>query len=406
MINVFYGYSAVWTLVLILYKLKWSNLCRELDGGLLAFLIFSILFSFALGYIFRKKLEYKPYSKEINLKKIKYILYALILYICVEMIYERNIPVLNVVFKGVSYNERGYVGIPYIHSLVTAFMIFYSFYCSYMWVSKKQKIFLVSLIVIVLYFVVLLQRQYILICFLSFINFVYLQKKYDLKREFKNKKIKIINLGLAVAVLILLFLFGTLGNMRYGKSWSWNDSSMINAVAQKNERYPALMPNEFFWTYAYIVTPLANLNNNVIMQSNSIKTDNKNIAAFEFLSDSITKKFFNYQRKTPLLEVRSLNACTCFVGINNSLGIAGMYLMFFVQMACACIVVKVSYKRNNELLMLNVTGLLYFLMLSFFENTFVFPTTAYILLFSIIASFKFNLKKKEEQFENRISGGV
>ena len=57
MINVFYYNGIIWIGVLFLYFLGWSDLCTNLQVGLVTFIIVDIIVSFLIGFLFREKMK-------------------------------------------------------------------------------------------------------------------------------------------------------------------------------------------------------------------------------------------------------------------------------------------------------------------------------------------------------------
>lgn len=94
MLNVFYTYSYAWIVVLILYKLGWSDLCLPLDKGLSIFLIISIVFSFIIGKSIDKNFKFIILSE--NPHRNKKITYYLIFFYFIDFIYAKKIPLLSV----------------------------------------------------------------------------------------------------------------------------------------------------------------------------------------------------------------------------------------------------------------------------------------------------------------------
>lgn len=102
MVNIFYLYGIIWSAILICYSLNWSDLCTQLDEGLLFFVISMIVISLSIGYIFRKKLKFQ--KLDTNPHKSAKITILLWLFYILEFMYERKIPLLSVM-KGISYRR-------------------------------------------------------------------------------------------------------------------------------------------------------------------------------------------------------------------------------------------------------------------------------------------------------------
>ena len=166
MINFYYGYSIIWSLILFFYSLGYSNLCKPIDKGLLLFLMISIFISAILGYIQKNKF------KNIELKKNPHKNYKMTLlflvYFIIEIIVSKKVPLLSVI-RGQSYSSINYEGINGLHVLVSSAAIIYSFYLSFLYANFRDKRLLIENSIILAYFIMLVQRQNILICILGFI---------------------------------------------------------------------------------------------------------------------------------------------------------------------------------------------------------------------------------------------
>lgn len=388
MLNVFYCYGIVWSIILILYSFGWSDLCSSLNGWLLFILIVFIIVSFGIGYYFKDKIKFSiPKLKKVNVKNVSKIFMVFFLF---EFIIEWNIPLLNVLL-GNAYNSVGFSGIPILHMVMTSLAIIYSFYLSYIFTLTKDKKMLLHLGLILLYFLLLMQRQNILICILIFINLF----SVSIFENFKIKKIELkkkcfVGGALLLSVALLLYLFGVFGNVRYGSNWKWNDSSMMMKLGRINDKYPSLLPEEYSWSYVYLVSPLVNLNENIKNKSedSSIKVGKY---ILEFIPEFIANKFNGYSKDKIYLPVKSLTASTSYVRAYNYTGFLGMVIMFIAQMGISIFVLLNTKKNNSSLVVVNCMCVLYFLIFSFFENTFVYSVTSMVLLFALIMSF--DLKK-------------
>lgn len=379
MINIFYGYGAVWSLVLILYLLKWSNLCTPLNISLLLFIIFGILFSYFIGFFMRKKMKF--YKLTENPHKKSTVTKIFLLLFILEIIYEKEIPLFGVI-TGSSYSTISFTGLPNLHVLISSAAIFYSFYLSYIFSCFKQKKVLLENCLIISYFILLVQRQNILVCLLMFVNNLYACNSEYFAKKIKSGRNKMF---LLVLVSIFLYGFGVFGNIRYGSSWQWNDSSMIQKLGRINENYPSFLPKEYSWSYVYLVSPLVNLNYNI---DNVNTNDDAYKYMMEYVPEFLRNNFFDYEKELTLLPVSSLTASTSYVRVYKYGGYLGMYAMLFVQLILSAIVALGAYKNRKNYFVVVCNGLTYFLLFSFFTNTFVYSITGMILLISILCSTK------------------
>jgi len=380
MLNVFWGYGILYATMLLCYCFGWSDLCTELDTGLMVFLIVSISISFLLGYLFRKKFKFVELENDTHKPKI---IYILIIFYALNFIYSRNIPMLQV-FLGNAYNSTAFSGIPHLNLFISSFSILYSIYLSYLYVNLKKRSILIELLIILFYFILCVQRQNIFIIILLFLNITVLSLRK--KKIFTKKRIFMFG----IAFIILLYLFGVLGNIRYGSKWSWNNSKMIVTLGRINENYPKIIPYEFCWSYIYLTSPLANLNYNVTYRN---QEDNVGEFIREFIPEFIGNKLYEEPREPVMLMDTSLTVCTAYVRVFNHFGYTGLYAMFFTYMTICSFVLYMVHKNNNQYFIVAANALLYFVLFTFFDNTLYYPITALIAIMSALLCVK--IKKKE-----------
>jgi hypothetical protein len=221
-----------------------------------------------------------------------------------------------------------------------------------------------------------------------------IRKTFD-KNHKKEKKKNIAKIvALLLSVLVILFGFGAIGNFRYGSRWKWYDTTMIEKLGRMNDRYPSFIPKQYFWSYVYAVTPLANLNANVEYYKNSDRDLKEYL--YEYVPEYIENKI-GHERGTVILPVPSLTASTAYVGAFKYLGYLGMYLMFAMYMLITTLILNLCFKNNKEMLAVVCFSLTYFLLLSFFDNSFVYPTTSVIVVAALFLSFKYKRANRNEK---------
>ena len=235
---------------------------------------------------------------------------------------------------------------------------------------------------------------------------IWLAKFLSSKIE-KVRKVQIIA-AFAIVGVIILYLFGVFGNMRYGSSWDWNDSWMITTLGQKNDKYPKFLPLEYFWGYTYLVTPLANLNYNIM---NVEKQYNIESYAAELVPEFISRRI-SLKRAKIELPVSSLNASTGYARAYRTCGYLGIYLMFIIQIVLCIVIAYYTYRNNRKYFVVVCNILIYFLLLATFDNSFVYTTTAFLLIYAIICSLGIKIERKQGKIrvvkgksEENIDGG-
>lgn len=389
--NVFKVYGTLWFLIFLLYLLHWSDLLLKLDIKVLLFLVVLIGISFFLGQVFKGyfrliKLDETTIAKKHRHMQIKGRIICV--YFILVFLVARNIPLLRVL-QGQVVGDVNMTLIPGVTVIMTAYVIYSSFEFSYMYAFYKDKMALKYNLIILMYFILMVSRQYILICLAIFFYSMYMAR---FTNKFDTVKKKILGLCiLVIAVAILMYGFGVMGNMRYGNKWAWNDSSMIFALGEGNQKWPQWIPKEYFWSYIYLTSPLSNFNVNVL---NFLPNNNWGQFISELIPDVISNKF-NVVHAPVYLPVSSLNVSTSFIGAYRTLGIIGSYMILLLLLTIIAIIILLTYEYRREQLFPQLCGILYVLFMSFFTNPFVFSVTGILILIMIMESFRVKLKIKK-----------
>jgi len=359
-------------------------LCTPLDTGLLIFLVFTIIFSFIIGYTQRKKFQINIKSENPHKNKNTTLLFIIIFILF--FINSKEIPIVSIL-GGKSISDISMKGIPHFNIIIASSSIVYSFYLSYLFVVYKKKDLLYENIIIILFHILLVARQNILIIILGFIYFFYSSKKEEIKNSLiqRKKRTKRIVLLFLISAFIL-YIFGIIGNFRYGSKFKWNETYMIENLGKINDNWPSFLSKQYFWSYIYVVSPLANLNANVIMYKNS-STDYRKYFS-EFIPEFINEKI-NGKKDAVYLPVKSLNVCTTYVRAYNYFGYLGLYVMFFVYMFIITLITNLCYKHNTTLFPTIVMSLTYVLWFTFFDNTIVYSISSLIIIISFLLCFKY-----------------
>ena len=388
MINVFIAYSILWISILILYLLNWSNLCLPLDSKLVIFLIFIIISSLIIGIFFKKDLKYYKIKEEPRDKNT--IIIILVFLYLLTFLYNKNIPLMLVV-RGIAYNSGINNGIPHLNLLLSSASICYCIYLSYIFSCFKRKKTFVKIMIIIAYFALMMQRQNLFICLIFLFYMIILSVRKNKKSG--NKFFKNI-LKIFLVIFFVSYVFGIIGNARYGSKWDWNDSSMILKLGKINNKFPKILPEETVWTYIYAVTPLANLNYNIKYYE---VTSDFSLYLKEFFPEYISNKLFTNYREDVNLITKSLNASTGYVRAYRYGGFSGMYLMYFVQMFLSVVLLTIS-KKTKTINFIPVSLILsYFLLFSFFENMFYYSISSYCIIIAFFMSMKIKLGGKYEK---------
>lgn len=380
MLNPFYWYSVVWTIVLFLYSFGYSAINAPLSVGLQLFFYLSVILSWLIGFFFKDLFKYQNITKKVSVKNWPTLLIVIITII--EFIYSKQIPLLSIARGQSQYGD--FTGIPIVHTLLTNFIIFYSSYLFYIFIENKNKNVLYKIIIQLLTFLLMFQKGVFILSIFIFVNL--LIAKLRQSHNFFNIKSIIL---FFIFLYLVLYLNGALSNIRSGSKWY--DSSYIYQVTRITY-WPKFIPQQLIWAYTYITTPLGNLNQLVNSFSGLIRWDQ--IWGSLFSVTFVKQLFPNAVIDTYVnsLMVQYMNASTGFLSVAIAGGIIGV---IFFWISTTIIVMLFSFwlhfKRDFQPLMYDIFCMM--IVFCFFYDTFSTAQTSllplYICLFYIFRKFRF-----------------
>ena len=381
MLNCFYWYSITWAFVLLLYSLRLSLFNRVLDFELLLFLILTIFISFFVGYVNKRKFNYSCNAIDYGLKPIIIIIILFVL----NFIYARSVPIISILSGSQVYRE--FDSIPILYVMLNGISFYYgiNYFNAYLNLKEhKRRNFICFLIINVLFLLVFSRSTIIFLFGGAFILYI-MSKRNNNKSNYKpiGKKY-----GLIIFFVILtLYAFGVLGNIRMG--YKYNDNSYIQRIGLYNN-YPNFLPKEFMWSYSYLTSPLANLNNNVKNKNNSFNI--KGVFS-ELINRTIAKRIMpdlKYGEDLAVeigLEKEYFSASTGFFSMYTYGGFIGMTLQYIVLIIISRIQIELVKNNNGKE---NCTYIILLLanFLMFFYNSLSTTTVSWWLIINFVALLK------------------
>ena len=242
-------YIAAFIVPFLFYTLGWSHLYPQLRVNLFMFYLFTFVVCGILGTIvyFIKPFSYTaiPVSNKNRITVITMFFLYLI-----EIIYSRNLPLLSLLTGTFNYDESNF-GIPVLHTFLVSFNSFFCLYVFHQYISNHQKSLLYLFLITLLPFIFLINRSSIIGVILgSFIIFLIGRQKISINMVVKS----------LIGTAVVLYLFGYFGNLRSGHG---DPTYIPRSSAATEEFLNGHVPNEFYWSYLYIASPVANLENNI-----------------------------------------------------------------------------------------------------------------------------------------------
>jgi hypothetical protein len=283
------------------------------------------------------------------------------------------------IIRGADYKYASF-GIPTFHVFLSTFTCFYSVYLFHQYLSNKNRKILWYTFYTFIPHILVFSRGALLMVWIS-ILFVFLL-------SIKRLKLKWL-LSILILIFIILFLFGYLGNLR-----SLSDNTFVPKISRASTNFlQSKVPNEYFWGYAYIASPLANFQHNVNTNVPDPSFSDflyfvKNDLVFDFISNRIP---YTYTIKINQV-LRHFNVSTEFTSPYCSIGwlgpiilfLFGSIIAFFYLMFLPC---------NSRFYISALSILLTIFVFNTFANMWTFSGLSLQLVYPVLGSM---LRKKHE----------
>ena len=276
--NPFYVYIISFLLVFLVYSLGWSRLYPPLSFGMYLFLIGTFFIAALFGYVFQKN-NYIGFKKLDDNLDFRVFIFVLIIWIghAIEFIYFKQIPLLKLL-SGESVIDYRDFGIKSFHVFLISFNSFAIVYVFHYYISTRRKMILFYYILTLIPSLLIINRGMFLIGIISSL-FVYL---FSLNKFLKFRQI----IAMSISVLVILYLFGYIGNLR---SADGDPNYLAKESKATNEFMASKIPKEYYWTYLYAASPLANFQNN-INKTRDVNYNFFDLVIFETFPDVLSKR--------------------------------------------------------------------------------------------------------------------
>ena len=388
--NPYTAYTFIWTLGLLVYLLEWSDMFPAITTGLFVFISSSIVLTYIAGRWLGKNgyFSYREITKFLNIKTL-FTINALLWLISFAY---SGLPLYEIL-TGVDYVYSDF-GIPVLIVFITCFNSFLSVYCFHCYLSNGKKMYLVYYVFCIGLFVLAYSRGLIMVTLIS-TTFLWLSAKGS---TIKTKQVLI----LAIGMIALLYGFGYAGNIRTAQSvardnnangYDYDDTIILKIASASPAFTNNIIPNEFFWTYVYIASPISNLQYNVSTPHVKPYTATDfasliiNETWYETVSKRIGEMYPQLMRKDPQLVIGVLNVSTAYTRSFNDFGYLGLIIMLMHILIMPVIYIKLIGLKSQFLpVAVAIMCSIYFF--SIFDNMFSFVGTGPQLLFPLFYSIR------------------
>ena len=376
--NPLYIYLIGFSISFLVYILNWSSLYPEISTSMIIFFTITFFcfgcFGLAISYL---KLIQRTYSKT-KTKQIIISAFILLFFYFIEFIVEGDIPLVSKLLgrAGVHYME---FGIPLLHGILISFNSFLIAHTFSTYLSTKNKLLLKVYFLLYIPALLFFSRSILMLGLLTSV-FIYIH--YSEKLRFKNQ-LKLVFLG-----VVALYLFGVLGNLRSGGDYIYEQSKATEKFMKSS------IPKEFYWTYLYVASPLANFQNTV----NKTEKVNKDFVGFIFYENlpQIISKNFGRPLQIPQRDlvrlIPWLTVGTTYAKSISYLGWLGPYLLFIFNLIVYLTIIMFMVPRRSSYHITTLSILSVIILLNIFANMLVVTGISFQLAYCVIFAF-FERKK-------------
>lgn len=386
--NPYIIYAIGFVIAMALYTLKWSELYPSLSFWLVLFVIATAFLSILIGLLLHKK-NYISYNAVFfSPFKLWLVTLLIIVGILFECAYLHTIPIKAILSNQKDYKYQDF-GIPTFHVFLVTFNSFWATFVFHNFISQKKKHLLLCYIFCLIPAIIIFSRSMIMLNLTSAFFIVFMSSKHIAKLMMKA----------VVIVLLLLFVFGLAGNLRESHGSSLNDVFLSLGKATPSFRQSDI-PKEFFWSYIYISSPLANLQQTINIHDGSGFTWQKfgTYANKSFLPDFISKRITIFTQPDEKINkiLFAFTVGSTYAICYAYIGWWGMILMFLYMMVFNMAVILLVPKRS----MFFVTGISILnciMLFSLFDNMIAYSGTSfqlfYVIVFGLLGKINFSTKR-------------
>ncbi|MDF2859283.1 MAG: hypothetical protein K0Q87_5134, partial [Neobacillus sp.] len=253
--------------------------------------------------------------------------------------------------------------------------------------KEKRKKAILFFILTLIPSLLIMNRGMLIIILMSCV-FVYLIKY---QKNITFRKIT----GLAILAVICLYLFGIVGNVRVNNSYhregSLVDNSLFLQIGGATDKFKeSVIPKEFFWSYIYISSPLANLQktiDNFEYEKDISLSDSFEFTVTQIFPDFISKRIVSlYEIVIPqgIQIAPELNVSTAFAQSYVILGWVGVSLLAIFMFTFALFYILLLKRLNSEYFIVGVAILNSIFVFNTFSNMFAFTGLSFQLIYPLL----------------------
>ncbi len=385
MINPFFIFILAFLSVGIMYTFNFSLIYPTLSFSVVFFFVVAFLLMGLIGYWVSKKQMITFKKVKSNPQMILFISVAVVFIVLVEGVYSHGLPLTNMLLG----RDSGYAdfGIPTVHVIVMTFNAFLATYVFHLLLSNFSKFYLGIFFLNLIPNLLVVNRGMLAMLFMNFIwiFLIYLGKNIKLRHI----------LALIPIGFLGLYAFGVMGNMRLNASYQTGrtafDTTTFMEIGKATPEFrQSAIPKEFFWSYIYLTSPVANLQKNIDHQQQEKYTGTREVNGFvfnELIPEFIGKRITgpnHYEGRDPLQVTPELTAVSAFTGSYKWLGWVGMLLYLLYMTFFALLYIVVLKLLSPHFFVSGIAILNSIFLFSFFANMLAFTGLVFQLVYPIV----------------------
>lgn len=368
--------------LILVYNLGWSEFCPPLNTEML------ILFSIILGSLYCFSKIYNKYfsiemfqNRKFEVNKSFWSTIAIVSMLA-EFVYERSVPIFEILVLKNGYNYVDFEGIPVFHVFAVTFTSFWGLYLWDQFLLKKSWVNIFLSIFFISYPIMLFNRGGFIMNMCSAFFILLLRKK----EIFISKKVIV---SFTIVIGFLAYGFGIFGNVRsehlYSIGKNYSNSEYILTTGQATEEFrDSIIPKPFFWTYLYVSTPIANLQN--IIEKTTPPNDLELFATQNIVPDFLAKRIEKtIDREVPEDKLVNpvFNVSTFFAPAFKLQGFLGIIMVFYFYVI---LIYGYSFlmKKCNTTKVVGIAILYTITIFNLFTNMMIFSGLSFQLIYPIL----------------------
>ncbi len=376
--NPMFIYVLGFVITFLVYTLDWSAIYPQLTVGMKLFFSITFIFFIFFGFLIDRLKLIKKTLSQTGLPLIKMCFYLLFILYAIEFLIEKDIPFLSKLMgrSGVGYME---FGVPLLHGILISFNSFLIAHTFTTYMSTKNTKILRYYILLYLPALLFISRSIMVLGLLTTL-FIYLH--FVDRVRLKSKIL------LSILIFVGLYLFGVIGNLRSGGEYIYTQSQATEEFMESS------IPKEFYWTYLYAASPLANFQYTVNRRYVT-DYDLLGFVFYENLPQIISKNLggpLHIEQRDLVRIVPWLTVGTTYAKSYSYLGWAGPYLLFFGNLLVYLTIIFFLVPTRSSYHITVIAILSVIVLMNIFSNMLIVTGISFQIVYCIIFAF-FERKK-------------